>query len=84
MFGKLVETSCPLDELREKCEVGSSGLGTILKKISDNKSITVLQVPHLLSIDTVLSNAIEMGSYAYDCWKHVIRFVFCYYKFNLA
>jgi len=35
-----------------------------------------LHAAHALSMDLLLSMALEMGRHTHTCWKHVFRFVF--------
>ena len=77
IFRKLMEVSCPLDELRA-LSIKSNSFGMKFKGFPSTKtegglSNWSLRVQDVLSMDILLNSAIDTGSHAPDCWKHVIR-----------
>jgi hypothetical protein len=63
IYAKLVEVSCPLEELRQ----------TNLSHKSTIKTKSCLRTQDALSMQIVIDNAIFCATHAPVCWKHVIR-----------
>lgn len=67
MFERIVEMSCPLEDLRKFA---------FLKSKNDNEKSNnkwVLQRMDVLSMQLVLDNAITCGLNDFTCWKYIIR-----------
>ncbi|XP_033740095.1 brefeldin A-inhibited guanine nucleotide-exchange protein 3-like isoform X2 [Pecten maximus] len=71
VFSQLASTSCVLIDTQKSPSVDpkSSTKPMMSSKIKPVR----LHASHILSMDVVMTNGLEMGSHSADCWKHVFR-----------
>ncbi|XP_069142688.1 brefeldin A-inhibited guanine nucleotide-exchange protein 3-like isoform X2 [Argopecten irradians] len=71
VFSQLASTSCVLIDTQKSPSVDTK---SSTKPIMSSKIKPVrLHASHILSMDVVMTNGLEMGSHSADCWKHVFR-----------
>lgn len=74
IFHKLVEASCPLEELRRSImEAQETSSLTLPAKLLKPRHRWSLHLPHALSMEVVLDSAIAIASCAPNCWASTIR-----------
>ncbi|XP_060081313.1 brefeldin A-inhibited guanine nucleotide-exchange protein 3-like [Ylistrum balloti] len=71
VFSQLASTSCVLIDTQKSPSVDPK---SSVKPVMSSKIKPVrLHASHILSMDVVMTNGLEMGSHSADCWKHVFR-----------
>ncbi|XP_021364639.1 brefeldin A-inhibited guanine nucleotide-exchange protein 3-like isoform X1 [Mizuhopecten yessoensis] len=71
VFSQLASTSCVLIDTQRS---PSADPKSSTKPVMSSKIKPVrLHASHILSMDVVMTNGLEMGSHSADCWRHVFR-----------
>ena len=64
VFSMLARTCCLLIETQKP----------VSSDVTNKTKPVKIHASHVLSLDVVMTNGLEMGSHSADCWKHVFRY----------
>ena len=74
VFSQLASTSCVMEDFKhaqtQQQEKGAQKSSTVAPS---KPKLVRLHAAHVLSMDAMMTTALEIGSHSADCWKHVFR-----------
>ena len=84
VFAQIANASCvsedPFQQQHQQQQAESSKIP--LRGRSNKSQGIRLHAAHILSMDSLLSMGLEMGSHSEECWKHVFRLVLFMMQFH--